>query len=120
MDLSFCSGPTNLNQVLEEVAKVEKNVQISKEGYIGFLTIINKASRKLWVHPIKNKAPPVEYINQFLSQFGIQKQDPRKAIITTTEGGYLSKSRAFEDIAYNQNYAVIQSKENYIKELIPD
>ena len=45
MDLSFVSGPTNLNQVLEEGAKVEKNIQKSREGYIGFLTIIDKASR---------------------------------------------------------------------------
>ena len=63
MDLSFVSGPTNLNQVLEEGAKVEKNIQKSREGYIGFLTIIDKASRKLWVHPIKNKEPPVDYID---------------------------------------------------------
>ena len=63
MDLSFVSGPTNLNQVLEEGAKVEKNIQKSRERYIGFLTIIDKALRKLWAHPIKNKEPPVEYID---------------------------------------------------------
>jgi hypothetical protein len=46
------------------------------------LMIIDVSSRKLWTHPIKNKDPPVEYIDKFLKRHGIRTTNPSKAIIT--------------------------------------
>ena len=78
----------------------------SKEGYIGFLTIIDVASQQLWTHPIKNKDPQTQYINQFLRRHGIPQTDPSKAIITTSSKGYLAKSKAFQAIVNHLNYDV--------------
>ena len=120
MDLSYVSGPSNLDAVLNEGAKVETNFQTSREGYIGFLTIIDVATRKLQTHPLKNKEPPIKFIDSFLRQHGIRKDVPSQPIITTTEGGYLSRFRAFENAAHDRNYEVKTTEENYVNELVPD
>ena len=44
MDISFVSGPSNLKQILENGTKPNKTIKKSREGYIGFLTIIDAAS----------------------------------------------------------------------------
>ena len=67
----------------------------SSDRYIGFLTIIDVASRQLLTHLIMNEDPPTQYIDQFLRQHGIQQTDSSKAIITTNNKGYLAKSKVF-------------------------
>ena len=84
MDLAFVSGPSNLEEVSTSTDKPRLTVKQSRDGYIGFLTIIDIASRQLWTHLIKIKDPPTEYINRFLSRHGIQNTDPSKAVITTS------------------------------------
>lgn len=49
MDLAFVSGPSNLRDVFENNTKPKKKIKKSKEGYIGFLAIIDAATRYLWV-----------------------------------------------------------------------
>jgi hypothetical protein len=100
------SGPSNLD--LETGSNIVPSpiVKKSRDGYIGFLTIINVSSRKLWTHPIKNKDPPIAYIDKFLKRHGIQTTNHLKAIITTSETGYSTKSRAFEDTVREQQYVV--------------
>jgi hypothetical protein len=87
MDLAFVSGPSNLD--LEKGSNITPSpiVKKSRDGYIGFLTIIDVSSRTLWTHPIKNKDPPIEYIDKFLKRHGIRTTNPSKAIITTSETG---------------------------------
>ena len=73
MDLAFVSGPSKLNDIptnSEELVTVKQ----SREGYIGFLTIIDVASRQLWTQLIENKDPPTQYINRFLRRHGIRHQ----------------------------------------------
>ena len=71
MDLAFVTGPSKLNNIRtnsEEMVTIKQ----SRDGYIGFLTIIDVASRQLWTHLIKNKDPPTQYIDRFLRRHGIQ------------------------------------------------
>ena len=62
MDLAFVSGPSKLNDIRKN-SEESVTVKQSREGYIGFLTIIDVASRQLWTHPIKNKNPPTQCID---------------------------------------------------------
>lgn len=80
-------------------APPEKTLQQNRDGYIGFLTIIDVTTRNLWTHPVKNKDEPLNYINSFLQKFDIRNSDPRIAmkIVTTTKDDYLSRSHAFND-----------------------
>ena len=73
MDLSFVSGPSNLEDMITNNAPPEKTLQTSRDSYIGFLTIIDVASRLLWTHPVKGKDPPLGFIGRFLTKFGIRK-----------------------------------------------
>ena len=80
MDLLFIGGSSNLEDMITNNAPPEKTLQTSRDGYIGFLTIIDVTTRNLWTHPVKNKDPPLDYINSFLQKFGIRNSDPRIAM----------------------------------------
>ena len=95
MDLSFVSGPSNLEDVSAGADRPNLTVKQSRDGYIGFLMIIDVATRQLWTHLIKNKDPPTLYIDKFLNCHGIRQTDPWKAVIITSETGYLVESKAF-------------------------
>jgi hypothetical protein len=97
-------------------------VKKSRDGYIGFLTMIDVSSRKLWTHPIKNKDPPIEYIDKFLKRHGIRTTNPSKAIITTSGKGNLAKSRAFEDTIREQNFVIQPTDDDidFFGNLLPD
>jgi hypothetical protein len=121
MDLAFVSGPSNLD--LETGSNIAPSpiVKKSRDGYIGFLTIIDVSSRKLWTHPIKNKGSPIAYIDKFLKRH-IRTTNPSNTIITTSETGYLAKSRAFEDTVREQQYVVQPTDDdiNFFGDLLPD
>ena len=53
MDLSFVSGSSNLNNMITSNDPPKETVKCSGDGYIGFLTIIDVATRNLWTHNIK-------------------------------------------------------------------
>jgi hypothetical protein len=122
MDLVFVSGPSNLDHEKGSNITLSPIVKKSRDGYIGFLTIIDVSSRKLWTHPIKNKDPPIAYIDKFLKRHGIRTTNPLKAIITTSETGYLAKSRAFEDTLREQRYVVQPTDDDidFFGDLLPD
>ena len=123
MDLVFVSGPSKLNDIRTN-SEESVTVKQSREGYIGFLNIINVASRQLWTHLIKNKDPPTQYIDQFLRRHGIRQTNPSKAIITTSNKGYLAKSKAFQSIVNNLRYdgkaRNVNQHTDVIHNLLPD
>ena len=122
MDLLFVSGPSNLEDMITNNAPPEKTLQTGRDGYIGFLTIIDVTTRNLLTHPVKNKDPPLDFINSFLQKFGIRNTDPRigmKTVITTKDR-YLARSRAFNDTVREAHYNIKPTEINYIDELMPD
>ena len=96
MDLAFVSGPSNIKEMIQMGAKPRDTIKKSRKGFIGFLTIIDVASRYQWVSPIKNKSPPIDIINIFLKKYSIKMGSK---VITTPPQGYLSKSKLFRDNA---------------------
>jgi hypothetical protein len=122
MDLAFVSGPYNLDLQTGSNIAPSPIIKKSRDGYIGFLTIIDVSSRKLWTHPIKNKDPPIAYRDMLLKRHGIRTTKPSKAIITTSETGYIAKSRAFEDMVREQQYVVQPTDDDidFFGDLLPD
>ena len=49
MDLSFVSGPFNLEYVSASVNKPKLTVKQSRDRHIEFLTIIDVGTRQLWI-----------------------------------------------------------------------
>ena len=121
MDLSYVSGPSNLDDILTYNAPPEPSLKRSRDGYIGFLTIIDVASRYIWTHSVKSKDPPLDYIDRFLKKHGIQTTDPNKALkVTMTKNGYLAKSRAFKSTVGQSDFEVHPTDCNFINTLMPD
>ena len=73
---------------------------------------------------IKTKDPPTQYIDQFLKRYGIQQTDPSRAIITTSNKGYLAKSKGFQATVNQLKYEVkeinINQSTNITPILLPD
>ena len=78
MDLSFVSRPSNIQDVLRKNEKAKSSLKKSRNGYIGFLTIIDVTTRALWTHPIKSKDPPISFVGKFLKKHGIRTTDPER------------------------------------------
>ena len=122
MDLLFVSGLSNLEDMISNNAPPEKTLQKNRDGYIGFLTIIDVTTHNLWTHPVKSKDLALDFINSFLQKFGIRNLDPMIAIktVTTTKDGYLAHLCVFNDTFWEAKYNVQSTDINYIDELIPD
>ena len=52
MDLSFVSGPSNLEDMISNNTPPEKTLQQIRVGYIGFHSIIDVTTCNLWLHPV--------------------------------------------------------------------
>ena len=100
MDLSFVSGPSNLEDMLQKGSKPATKIKTSRDGHIGFLTTINVALRYLWNQPIKSKDPPILYFDRFLQTHGIKKD--KGTIINTLPSSYLAKSKVFARTARHE------------------
>lgn len=93
MDILFIIGPSKLEEILGKGSKPTKTIKKSREGYIGFLTIIDVASQYIWTQPIRNKDPPLIYVDHFLQKHELHKK--YSAVITTSPDGYVAKAKAF-------------------------
>ena len=118
LNLAFVSGPSNLREMIEKGAKQKDTITVSREGYIVFLTIIDVATRYLWVFPIKNKDPPIKLVNTFLTKRGIKKIKDK--MITTSRNGYLAKSKAFKKNVKDNGYTVQMQEYNYLINTPPE
>jgi hypothetical protein len=72
------------------------------EPYNSYLLIVDAASRYLWAFLLKNKDPPIELIDKFLSKHGTAK---RETLITTAPDGLLAKSMSFANLCVKQGYS---------------
>ena len=68
---------------------------------------------------IKTKDPPTQYIDQFLKRHGIRQTDPSRAIITTSNKGYLAKSKAFQATVNQLQYEVREINVNQSPTIAP-
>ena len=113
MDLVFVSGSDYLKDISVSIDCPKLTVKQSRDRYIGFLAIIDVATRQLWTHMIKNKNPPTQYIDTLLKQHETRQTDPSKGIITTSRKGYLAHSKAFEAMVKKLPYKIQTTKPNY-------
>jgi hypothetical protein len=71
MDLGFFRGPSNLPEVVHDgAAPANPTLVKSIEGDTSYLSIVDAATRYLWVFLLKSKHPPIELLDKFLSRYG--------------------------------------------------
>jgi transposase InsO family protein len=103
MDCGFFSGPSNLQDVLHKGATPDTTIATSRDGYEGYLLIIDAASRYIWVFLLKSRHPPVDIIDKFLKQNG-RKRKKGDIYISTTEGGLLDQSKSFLELIEGEEH----------------
>jgi hypothetical protein len=67
----------------------------SIDGNVTYLSIVDAATRYLWVFPLKSKNPPTELIDKFLSRYGSKHP---KRYISTDPKGQLAQSQMFKHL----------------------
>ncbi len=69
-------------------------VVLSYDGFLAYLLIINKALHYIWVFLTNSKSPPLDIIEEFLTQHGHEEG----GCIRTDQGGKLAGSSNFQDL----------------------
>ena len=95
IDLGFFRGPSNLTDVVRDGANPSSTTIVkSIEGNTTYLSIVDAATRYLWVFPLKSKQPPIELVDKFLSRYGSKHHSQRT--ISTDPAGQLAQSQMFK------------------------
>ena len=89
MDLGFFRGRSNLTEVVQDGANsLSTTIIKSIEGNTSYLSIVDAATRYLWVFPLKSKQPPIELVDKFLSH--------SQQTISTDPSGQPARSQMFK------------------------
>ncbi len=73
--------------------KTEKGTTVtSLDGMNSYLSIIDRATRYMWVFPSKSKIPPIETVKMILNKFGCKNTH---RTVRTDQGGELGRSNNF-------------------------
>ena len=93
MDIGFFRGPSNLDAVVDRKADAQLKIIESRQGYVCYLLIIDRKTRKVWVFPLKSRSVPITLISMFLQLHG--NRTPQRRWIRTDGEGALAKSSLF-------------------------
>jgi hypothetical protein len=108
MDLGFFRGPPNLTAIVHDGANPEyPTIVKSIEGHTTYLSIVDAATRYLWVFPLKSKHPPIELIDKFLRRYG--NKHPTNTI-STDPTGQLAQSQMFKHMCDRNGFEYQQVK----------
>ena len=86
IDLGFFRGPANLADVVDRKAEPSLKVIESRQGYVCYLLIIDRKTRKVWIFPLKSRAVPMTLISTFLRLHGNHDPNLPRWIRTDGEG----------------------------------
>ena len=113
MDLGFfrTSKPKDKqNQPRTGSNNNDKDTMRSFDGYVGYLLIIDAASRYAWVFLLRNKQPPTDLIDKFLDKYGVMKPKTTQTTISTHPKNILRKSKAFRATCNKFGYNIKPNK----------
>jgi hypothetical protein len=101
MDFGFMRASTS-NYSWQD--KTRDRVVLSYDGFSAYLLIIDEASRYVWVFLTNSKSPPLDIIEEFLTQHGHKEG----GCICTDQGGELAGSSNFQDLLLRKFHYTIE------------
>jgi Reverse transcriptase (RNA-dependent DNA polymerase) len=110
MDIGVFRGPANLEEVLQRKADPKPKIIESRQGFVCYFLVIDRASRYTWVFPLRSKSVPPDLITLFINTHGYR--DPaltsplREKIIRTDGEGSLAESSEFRKLVAHHGYAL--------------
>ena len=118
MDLGFFRGPSNLPAMIRDGAAPTKPTIIkSLDGHTSYLSIVDAATRHLWVFPLKTKHPPIELIDKFLQRYGTKHA---KRSISTDPRGQLAQSQMFQHMCDRNGFEYQQQSNSDLAPTMED
>ena len=100
MDIGFFRGPSNLAAVVDRQEDPQLKIIESRQGYVCYLLIIDRKTRKVWIFPLKSRSVPITLISMFLQLHG--NRTPQRRWIRTDGEGALAKSSTFRTELLNK------------------
>ena len=102
MDIGFFRGPRNLQEVYDRTADPQPKLIESRQGYVCYLLIVDRATRYIWVFPLRSKSINPDLIDLFLRTHGLHRC-VQKTLRTDGEGS-LAESVVFRNILLSHGY----------------
>ena len=106
IDIGFFRGPENLADVVDRKAEPSMKVIESRQGYVCYLLIIDRKTRKVWIFPLKSRAVPMPLICTFLRIHGNHEQNLPRWIRTDGEGALAHSALFRSDILTEFGYLI--------------
>ncbi len=101
MDFGFMSASTSNYSSRD---KTKNRVILSYDGFFAYLLIVDEASRYVWIFLTNSKSPPIDIVQEFLTQHGHDDG----GCIRTDQGGKLARSSNFRDLVLHQFHYTIE------------
>ena len=102
MDIGFFRGPKNLQEVYDRRAEPQPKLIESRQGFVCYLLIVDRATRYLWIFPMRSKSVSLELIDIFLRTHGIQA--PCVKTLRTEGEGSLAESAQFRTLLITHGF----------------
>ena len=106
IDIGFFRGPENLADVVDRKAEPSMKVIESRQGYVCYLLIIDRKTRKVWIFPLKSRAVPMTLISTFLRLHGNHDSNLPRWIRTDGEGALAHSAIFRSDILTEFGYLI--------------
>jgi hypothetical protein len=102
MDIGFFRGPKNLQEVYDRTADAQPKLIESRQGFVCNLLIVDRATRYLWIFPLRSKSISLELIDLFLRTHGLHA--PCVKTLRTDGEGSLAESAPFRMLLLSHGY----------------
>jgi hypothetical protein len=91
MDFGFMRALAN---DYTQPSKATNHVVLSYNGFSSYLSIVDTATRFIWVFLMTSKKPPLDIVDVFMHQFALSDG----GFVSTNQGGKLARSSTFHDM----------------------
>ena len=115
MDLGLFRGPANLHEVVTRQADPQPKLIESRQGFVCYLLIIDRATCYMWVFPLKSKSVSHDLLNIFFTTHGYRDRTPSDhRFVYTASNGSLAESPEFHTMVARHGYS-LQKTERFVR-----
>lgn len=104
MDIGFFRGPRNLQEVYDRCAEPQPKLVESRQGFVCCLLIVDRATRYIWVFPLRSRSVNLDLIDLFLRTHGLRSTATK--IMRTDGEGSLAESGPFRRLLLTHGYVL--------------
>ena len=104
MDIGFFRGPQNLQEVYDRAAVPQPKLIESRQGFVCYLLIVDRATRYIWIFPLRSKSVSLTMIDLLLRTHGLQVPRMGTKVLRTDGECSLAESTQFRVLLLSHGY----------------